>query len=450
MKTTKKATAWTPPAGSGVFYSYREGRPSPFLLRWKGRGDEPEGSAAYKDEDARERAARALVERRQAHGDAILQFDPARWRRYLEFQAIVGADVDPIIVAHEWRASKQGTPRAVGMLATDAAAKYMTLRIEEGHWGDDTIRHVRKCMERFSAAFPSKRLNEIGVEDVREWIFGRPDESGKRVGGLADDKGKRLGPFAIRHHLKIVRTFFERALREKWGALENPAKSVFAPRCDDGDPIVISLKDAFDFFAANRDEQVIGRVALEAFGAVRYTTAGKLGKDALNFERRGIRMAARLHKEGQKDGRSRYRQGHPENLWRWLAHAPDSCWQMTLHDYREQKRYAGIRAKIRPIDTSTAENRERVIGLRNVWRHSFISYHLARFKCPPMTKYLAQHSDEKMTADYEGMADEIIAARYFMITPETVLLSWEQFCALPVKPIAPMDSAAIAALLRVA
>lgn len=58
----------------------------------------------------------------------------------------------------------------------------------------------------------------------------------------------------------------------------NPCERIMLPKTEDGDPVVILLRDAWEFFRANRDERVIGRVAMEAFAGVRYTTAGLIGK----------------------------------------------------------------------------------------------------------------------------------------------------------------------------
>lgn len=65
--------------------------------------------------------------------------------------------------------------------------------------------------------------------------------------------------------------------------------------------------------------------ALEAFGGVRYTTAGKLAKENVLLDSPGIRMLGRHH----KGGKTRFRQGQPDNLFLWLRHAPESCWAMT-------------------------------------------------------------------------------------------------------------------------
>jgi site-specific recombinase XerD len=419
-KITKKSAAepWLPPRG--IRYSFRKHRPKPFYLHW---AEVPgkEKSTAFESEEEREIKARQLADKRETHGRHVLSFDPARWASYEEFQRIVGTNIDPVIVAHEWVKSKQGTPRADSLALSEAAQKYFELRRAEKSWGRVAERHAEKHLGRLVELHGKKRLNEVGREDVRNWLA-----------ELKDRKGNPIGPHGRKDHLKNTRTFFDYALRERWGAVENPCQWVKPPKTDDGDPVVIPLRDAFQFFKANRDERAVARVALEAFGGIRYTTAGIIGREAINFDGRDIRMRAGIHKTGKRDGRTRYRQGHTGNLWEWLARAPEKTWGMTALEYREEKRYAAVRAGIRPIATSEEGDREKVAGLRNIWRHSFISYHLAAFKNTPLTQYLAQHANPKTTEEYEGMADETDAKRYFMISPETVKLSWEEFLRLPV------------------
>lgn len=192
----------------------------------------------------------------------------------------------------------------------------------------------------------------------------------------------------------------------------SPGTLVAVPPTDDDEVWVLPLADAQRFFAVNRDEPGIGRVALEAFGGLRYSTAALTRKDDINFSRRGIAMPGTAHKSGKR----KYRQGHPDNLWAWLQHAPEACWNMTALQYREAKRMMLIRAGIRPA-TVTTENREEVDRLKNVWRHSFASYHLAVHKNPPLTAYLMQHKHTSTTEIYEGMADEADGREYFAIAP---------------------------------
>ena len=105
---------------------------------------------------------------------------------------------------------------------------------------------------------------------------------------------------------------------------------------------------------------------------------------------------------------------------------------MTLLNYREEKRIAAIKSGIRPASNASGEDAKKIGAMRNVWRHSFISYHLAAFKNLPLTQYLAQHSNPQTTEEYEGMAKHDDALRYFMITPQTAKLPWEKFLKLPI------------------
>jgi len=99
--------------------------------------------------------------------------------------------------------------------------------------------------------------------------------------------------------------------------------------------------------------------------------------------------------------------------------------------YREEKRHAYIKANLRPAANTSDKDQKKIRDLRNIWRHSFISYHLAAYRNLSTTQYLAQHANTQTTEEYEGMADHKDALRYFMITPETVKLSWEEFKKLP-------------------
>lgn len=443
MKKSTTKEPWIPPRG--IRYRDRHDRPKPYFLIWTETDEGEEGdskggkskerSMAYSDPEAREIAARAFVDKLKKSGDVVLDFDPEEWRRYQDFRKIIGANVDPVLVAHEWLASKQGKPVATGLSVSDAFAKYVILRDEEKSWAVDTRRHAKKHLERFCAKFGDRRLYEISTEDVRDWMR-----------GLLDDDGGKIGPHGQKDHRKNVSTFFSYALREKWGARENPVAMIKPPKTEDGDPVVLPIRDAFNYFKENHDERVVGRTVMESFGGIRYTTAGQIQKEAIRFDTRGIRMAANIHKSGKKDGRSRYRQGQPENLWLWLAHVSDSCWEMTALNYREAKRYAWVKAGLRPTANLNEDDDEKIEGLKNIWRHSFISYHLARYKSVPLTQYLAQHQSARQTQEYEGLADERDAARYFMITPETTKLTWEQFLALPIPPIKPLNSADVAAV----
>lgn len=404
--------AWVPPRG--IRYSFDETRPkSPFYLHW--RDDQGKRKAkGYETEKARELAAKALDEKRSKHGDAVLTFDPDRWARYLQFQKIVGADVDPIIVAHEWRAHRQGigVEGATGMTVREAFKKYLALR-EADKLSDDTTRHITKHVgERFCGEFGERRLNDITADDIREWLA---DLSNPKTGEPMEDLTKR-------HHRKDVNTFLDRARKEGW-IMRNPCELVAPPKIDDEDVSVIPVRDAFEFFKVNRDATCIGRVALEAFGGLRYTTAALIKKDNIKFPERGVEMAGSIHKSGKR----KYRQGHPAALWAWLEHAPDACWNLSKRQYADEKKWALVNAKLRQPVASNEEEQAKIDRLRNVWRHSFASYMIAETKNVPKVGYLMQHKHTSTTEIYEGVASEADAKLYLAITPQTVKMTWEGF-----------------------
>ena len=159
-------------------------------------------------------------------------------------------------------------------------------------------------------------------------------------------------------------------------------------------------KQSQRLFAANVHYPVAPKLALEAFGALRCSPVERIEKEHIRFEQRGIFMPAKAHKTGKR----KYRQGHPENLWAWLAIATDATWALGPGSYDEAKREAFIRAS--------------VDNPGNILRHSCISYLLAKTKSFESVGYLAQHSNRATTENYEGIVEnDVDTAHYFQIKP---------------------------------
>jgi site-specific recombinase XerD len=401
-KPRRKKQAWKPPRG--IRYEDRLERKTPYYLHWTdGHGERQ--STTFESETARENAAKALAEKRAAYGEEVLKFDPREWRTWMQFREAVGANTDPLQVAREWLAARQGigTAGAESRTVSEAVKEYIRLRKSEEKLTPDTWRHFKTHLEtRLCNALGKVQLTALTGADIRKWLT---ELTHPRT-------GKPLSNLTKGHHLSDVTTFLDRARREGW-IIRNPAEIVMAPEVDEGDVTVISLPDAQKFFEANKDQRVIARVALEAFGGLRYSTVARIKKENINFEDRGIAMPGAIHKSGKR----KFRQGHPENLWAWLNLATDKTWEMTPLQYREEKRAAFVRAGLRPLLAENDDDRTQLKGLRNIWRHSFASCHLAAFKNPPLTSYLMQHTRTSTTEIYEGVATETNAKGYFAIKP---------------------------------
>ncbi len=382
-KSNRKGTEWQPPRG--VRFFERNDRPQPFFLQWRVEGQRK--TLSFPDAAARELYARELVEQRGTHGTALFTFDPNEWRTWQTFKERAEG-VDPLQILAEWKA---GRSKATGSLTVQVAVeKFVTIKKAEKAWSEGRERQVDLHLERFYGHFGARPVRTLTTDEIRVWL--------QNLG---------VGQHATLHHLKTVSAFLKRAVVEGWGIEDNPCDRIKLGRIIEGDPEVIEIEMAQRFFEANRGQPFLPRLALEAFGGIRSSHAGRIVRECIDFDRRGIRLSARVHKVGMVDGKTRYRQGHPDNLWLWLERATDATWAMTPRDYTRAKREGWIRAGVTP----TLEDH----WTRNIWRHSFISYHRAAFENPPLTQRLAQHATAGQTEEYEGMATKQDAVAYFGI-----------------------------------
>jgi len=354
---------------------FKDGRPKPFWVRY----GSPKRLESFANEDDRNDRAQALYVARVEQGEQVMRFDPKEWE---EFQA--------------WKASRVRVSSSMSI--ADAVAEYLRVRSGDG-LAEDTLRHLKINLRRFSEFFEGSQLAQLDTERVEKWLAHLRKERG-------------FGPVTVKHNLKQVKSFLNYAKRAKWIA-ENPCVEVPIPKVLlNEDVCVLSLREAFEFFKANRNTRAIGRLAAEAFGGLRNSSAERLGLEDLDFENRAIVMPGAKH----KTGRRYYVDGWPRNLWRWLAHAPQECWQIKPRAYAHEKTLGFARA--------------RVENPGNVFRHTFATMHLAAFKDAPALAVLLTHRDISMLlTHYRGRGvSQAVARAYFCITPKTIELSWERFC----------------------
>jgi hypothetical protein len=356
------------------------------MLRWT-EGGKPR-SQSFADPADRESAAQALAEKRADYGKEVLTFDPQEWRRWLEFKELAGG-ADPMDILREWRASTGTT--AVSILVSDAVASYMTFR-SAGALSDDTRRHIEKHVkERFGGYFAGTKLRDVTAAEIGKWLDSLVNSRGAR-------EGEPVEALTRRHHRKDVNTFFDYCVRQGWIA-RNPCEFVPVPQVVEEDVVLMTIEEGRRLFEANKTRRIAPRLALEAFGFMRASSAGRAALEHFNFNEKGIRMPGLLH----KSKKAKYRQGHPENLWAWLRLATPETWAMSWWEYRNEKRDAFVRAKLAESD--------------NRLRKTCLSAHLAWLKNQPLTSYLAQHRHTSTTDIYLGVMSEADGKAWFEIVP---------------------------------
>jgi hypothetical protein len=380
---TKSSTEKPPP---GVWFEFRPGKPLPYLARWR-VGKKKEASAFGTAIERRDFAV-ALVQRRELYGTQALTVDPRRLEVWEEFDRITSG-ADPLDVASWWARTHH---RLGGRLATSTAvADYIKHREAQTN-SRDTINHLRLHLRRLADYFGNDPLNALTPERLDAWL-----------GSL---RSARLGDSAIssttrRHHYISAGVFFRHLLRQ--GLIErNPLDAVARPAVVTRDDVgLLTVAEAARLFAKNAHRAVVGRLALEAFGGLRASSAGRLRADHLKWDLRGLELPATQH----KSGRRHFTDGHPPNLWPWLRHAPAACWSMSERMYAQEKVLAFERAE--------------VPHPHNCLRHSFATYHLHGFKDPGRTAVLMQHrrSPEILWRFYAGRATQAAGRAFFRILP---------------------------------
>lgn len=305
---------------------------------------------------------------------------------------------------------------AASLTVLQAVQRYLSLRLDQGMIANsDTYRHLRKhLLQRFCGAFGPWPLEDVTTDHLRDWIKGLTNP--KTGGPMAHNTRN--------HHLKDLKVFFKCARIEQW-IQRDPTEPMKLVKIHEDNVTVIPVREAFEVFKRNLNARCVGRLALEAFGGLRYSTAGTITKDDLKFDCDGIEMPSNKHKSRKR----KFRQGQPANCWKWLRHAPESCWQVGLSSYAQEKKEMLVLAGLRPMVVKSDADKQTIEAFRNIWRHSFASYLLARVKNFSKVAYLMQHSKTTTTEIYEGQALERDAHLYFCISPDTVMMSWEEFVA---------------------
>ena len=373
-----QAGAWQPPRG--IRYSYRTDRiATPFFLHW--RDGTTRRSAAYPSEAAREKAAKALAEKRNEHGADVLTFDPKEWRVWIAFKEVIG-DADPLQVAHEWTAARRQTAVVESITVCEAADRYLRARTADGI-AKATLSHAKMDLARFTQQFGDRTLT-IPPDDIRMWIAALP-----------------FSEVTKRNHFKRVRAFYTWARLERL-AVTNPCENLRSPAREAEDVSVLSVEDTAKLFATvqKRLPTVGARLALEAFAGLRFSSAARLVKADVDFAEEGITLPAAKIKTRKRH----YIDGPPGNLWKWLRAAPDAAWTLTERQYLTLKGDAFRLAEVQ--------------NPGNVLRHSFCSYHVAEHKDAARTAVILCHASPRtLYQHYRGRATAADAAKYFAIVP---------------------------------
>jgi len=399
-----------------MFFETRTGRDLPFLAQWREIGADGKKSKrvaqSFADKSSRDAFVHVWINKRTERGKHVsLSVPVSKMQVWEKFDEITGG-ANPIEVATFW-IRNHGGEAGQNMTLNQVIEKYPSTRSKP--MSSSMTLHL----ERLNKVLGNRRFTSITPEDLRAWLKGLAP---KRL------KGRPPSPITVRTHCKSLRTLWSAAIIQQWASYNTAAAVAFPHVSGEGDDVnILTVGEARRLFAANRNALCVGRLALEAFGGLRYTSAARIAKDDVLIAEKGIVMPGRKH----KSGRRHFVSGWPANLWKWIQHARPECWEISERTYLDLKRAAFVRAGLKPEVRSKKEEggsngaqatrdvEAAVLASRkNALRHSFASYHLAAFKDQGLTAYLmTKTSISSLNNDYRGRATEKDAKAYFAIAP---------------------------------
>ena len=361
----------------------RPDRPSPFGVQWFLGGKQKR--EFFPTEEARDDRYDSLVTKSKK-GSLSLEMPRSQKRAMTAFLEAIGDTPWQDVVAG-WRRDleSRGTlkcPKTVAV-ACKEYLEHAKSMLQQGDICLGTERHKRQKIGLFSDAFGANLLADITPEDVEAWI----DDFGYESNGTFNSYRKQVSS-VFWHHRRVVP--------------KNPCEDI-PQRSETTEHIeILTVEQTAQLFAyaQKHHRDALGRLALEAFAGLRFSSAFRLEKSDINFEDRGITLPA--HKI--KTGRRMYIDGLPDNVWTWLKATNDGCWAMESSEWMHLKSKLFTDAK--------------VPHPRNCLRHGFCTYHVAAFKNPGLTATILCHrNQQKLWSNYNGIAKQSDGLAYFKIAP---------------------------------
>lgn len=370
------AKPWEPPRGIR-FVSFTNRPDHPYGVQW--RIDRARKTKCFKTREAQIGFAKALAGDAKRDGLAAYRLNESEAREWRAFRAQIGADTDLNAVARHWLRTGAKTT----MLVKDAAADYLAAKSAEGITAV-AFSHYKKWIGRFTAEFGARDASTITREDIAGWI------------ALLD-----AAPATRAGHLARVRGLFSWLVT--CGKLAtSPCEGIRAPKLVSAEVQIFTVQQGKDLFEKNATEsrELLGRLALEAFAGLRFSSAARIAGSEIKFAEKGIVLPAQKIKTERRE----FIDGLPKNLWAWLKWSKPAEWSMTPRAYLAAKSLARVRAGLPEV--------------RNALRHSFCSYHIALHKDASRTSVILCHTSPRtLWKHYRGNATEADGKAWFAINP---------------------------------
>lgn len=382
MRKLRQTKGWVPPRGIRLLIVAN--RPErPYGVQWRvvdSFGIRKRRTKTFDTVEKQLAWAKDLAGRAEEFGVAAFQMDESEAREWRAFRSQIGDGVSLDAVLKCWRLHGIDRPK---LSVRDAVAQFTAAKEAEGV-ARATLGHYKPAFARLLAVLGNQDVQAVTREQLDAWVAG--------IDGA---------PYTRRSYQKLVKNFF-RWLKRNRIIGDDPCDGLKPVRIVKDNVCIYTIDEARALFYANESQppELLGRLALEAFCGIRFSSAQPLSPSGIDFVSQGISIPANIIKTRKRE----YIDGLPDNLWFWLERSKPAEWKMTPRQYLDAKSRAVTRAKVRQI--------------HNACRHGFGTYHTAAFKNPGLTAAIMCHTSQKMLwKHYKGRATQADGEAYFSIYP---------------------------------
>jgi integrase len=248
--------------------------------------------------------------------------------------------------------------------------------------GTRHLSQLRSVLNRFATAYPGQIL-DVTSADIDAWL-----------------RGLNVSPSSRNGMLLYVSLLFSFALEQNYLPEGKPTASSQLRKVKVADSdIEVFSPDVFRTIIHAAPVHLIPLLAISAFAGIRSAELGRLDWNAVDLDRGFIEIRA-----GQAKTASRRLAPIPANLVEWLRPLPRS---------------GRVIKSCELIKEATAL--ARAVGIewpRNVLRHSFITYRIAKVKSADQVALEAGNSPDIIFKHYRELATEEVADQWFGILPK--------------------------------
>ena len=256
------------------------------------------------------------------------------------------------------------------------------------------LRTIDYRIGKFSAAFGTKAICAIGAGDIERWLD-----------GYKSNRGKLLSPVSRNNFLTYLNSFFNYAVKKGY-ASSNPVERIDRAHFDRSEIAILTPEQVRSLLNAAQAQtpELVAYLAIAVFAGVRPTELQRLTWEDVNLDLRYIHIggaAAKGHSERYVD--------IEDVLAEWL------------------KQYGGESGQVCPGDTyvfTKLFNKAREeAGLKEAWkpdvlRHTYASYHVAKYQRKDKTALMMGHSVKMLDRHYRKPLHRSHVKEFWSILPQ--------------------------------